>query len=137
VGDKEKAEEAETQTRFSDWQGHRKTRALWLKWKDRYRVKRENRNDNDMKRMHEKNHMYGCGCLRVSIKHQRRNDVIRKTLELTRITDKIWEARRELHGHMMRREGENRMNRIMASEVTGRRSREQLKRRWGAMTSKN
>jgi len=46
-----------------------------------------------------------------------RNEVIRKTLGVACITDKIQEARLRWYGHVMRREDENSMKRIMMAEV--------------------
>src|SRR6218665_504485 len=56
--------------------------------------------------------------LGVSLKDKKRNEVIRKTLGVACITDKIREARlRWYGGHVMRRGDENSMKRIMMSEV--------------------
>src|SRR6218665_1230825 len=60
--------------------------------------------------------------LGVSLKDKKRNEVIRKTLGVACITDKIREARLRWYGggHVMRRGDENSMKRIMMSEVNGR-----------------
>src|SRR6218665_2581426 len=66
----------------------------------------------------------------VSLKDKKRNEVIRKTLGVTCITDKIREARLRWYGHanVMQREDENSMKRIMAAEVNGRRNPRRQKR---------
>ena len=51
-------------------------------------------------------------------KDKRRNKVIRKTLGVANITDKIGDARSRWYAHVMRREDENCMKRIMMAEVT-------------------
>jgi len=61
--------------------------------------------------------------LGVSLKDKKRNEVIRKTLGVACVTDKIREARLRCYGHVMRIEDENSMKRIMTAEVNGRRSR--------------
>ena len=71
--------------------------------------------------------------LGVSLKDKKRNEDIRKTLGVACITDKIREARLRWYGHVMRREDESCMKRIMTAEVTGRRSRGRQKKRWGDM----
>ena len=58
--------------------------------------------------------------LGVSLKDKKRNEVIRKTPGVAFITDKIREARLRWNGHVMRREDENSMKRIMTAEVNGR-----------------
>jgi len=61
--------------------------------------------------------------LGVSLKDKKRNEVIRKTLAVACITDKIRDAILRWYGHVMRREDENSMKRILTAEVNGRRSR--------------
>jgi len=61
--------------------------------------------------------------LRISLKNKKRNEVIRKTLRVACITDKIREARLRWYCYVIRREDENSMKRIMTGEVNGRRSR--------------
>ena len=55
--------------------------------------------------------------LGVSLKDKIRNEVIRKTLRVACITDKIREARLRWYGHVMRIKDENSMKRIMMAEV--------------------
>jgi len=50
---------------------------------------------------------------------KKRNEVIRKTLLVAWTTDKIREARLRWYSHVMRREDENSMKRIMTAEVNG------------------
>src|SRR6218665_2422744 len=69
--------------------------------------------------------------LGVSLKDKKRNEVIRKTLGVAGITYKIREARLRWYGHVMRREDENSMKRIMTAEVNGRCSQGRQKKRWG------
>jgi len=71
--------------------------------------------------------------LGVSLKDKKRNEVIRKTMGKACITDKIREARLRWYGHVMRREDENSMKRIVTEEVNERRSRGQQNKRWGDM----
>src|SRR6218665_726385 len=69
--------------------------------------------------------------LGVSVKDMKRNEVIRKTLwKVACITDKIREARLRRYGHVMRREDENSMKRILTAKVNGHRCRERQKKRW-------
>src|SRR6218665_2507481 len=73
-------------------------------------------------------HMHACKlmhlCMHInesfSLNNKKRNEVIRKTLGLACITDKIREARLRWRGHVMRREDQNSMIRIMTAEVNGR-----------------
>ena len=58
--------------------------------------------------------------LGISLKDKKRNKVIRKSLWVACIADKIREARLRWYGHAMRREDENSMKRIMMAEVNGR-----------------
>jgi len=67
------------------------------------------------------------------MKMKKRNEVIRKTLGVACITDKIREARLRWHGHAMRKEDVNSMKRIMRAEVNGRRSRGRQKKPRGDM----
>src|SRR6218665_2442224 len=60
--------------------------------------------------------------LGISLKDKERNEVIRKTLGVACNTDKIREARLQWYDHVMRREDENSMKRIITAEVNGRRS---------------
>src|SRR6218665_1834310 len=69
--------------------------------------------------------------LGVSLKDKKRNEVIRKMLRVACINEKIREARLRWYCHVMRREDENSMKRIMTAEVNGRHSRGQQKKRWG------
>jgi|SRR6218665_1502843 len=69
--------------------------------------------------------------LGVSLKDKKRNEVIRKTLGVTCITDKIRESRLRWYGRFLRREDENSMKRIMKAEVNGPHSRGRQKKRWG------
>ena len=55
--------------------------------------------------------------LGVSLKDKKRNQVIRKTLWVACVADKIQEARLRWHGHVMRREDENCMKRIMTAKA--------------------
>lgn len=49
-----------------------------------------------------------CGCYyRVSLRHDKINEVIRRTLGVTRITNKIREVRLRWYGLVTRREDEN------------------------------
>src|SRR6218665_2568028 len=66
----------------------------------------------------------------VLLKDKKRNKVIRKTLGVACITDKVREAR---SGQVMRIEDENSMKRIMMVEVHGCCSRGRQKKRWGDM----
>ena len=57
-----------------------------------------------------------------SHKDKKRNEVIRKTLGVACVTDKIREARLRWYGHVMRREDENSLKRITTAVEDDRRS---------------
>ena len=57
--------------------------------------------------------------LGVSLKDKKGNEVIRKTLGVACITDKMQKTRLRWYGHVMRRENQNSMKRIMTAEVNG------------------
>jgi len=56
------------------------------------------------------------GLLGVSLKDKKRNEVIRKTLEVACITDKMREARLRWYGHVVRREDEHFMKELWTAE---------------------
>ena len=66
----------------------------------------------------------------ASLENKKRNEVISETLEVACITDKIRGARLRWYGHVMRREDESCVKRIMTAEVTWRCSREQQQKGW-------
>jgi len=61
----------------------------------------------------------GCIILGVSLDYKKRNEVIRKTLGVACISDKIREVRLIWYGHVMKIGEENSMKRIMTAEVNG------------------
>ena len=71
--------------------------------------------------------------LGVSLRDKKRNEDIRETLGVACITDKVREARMRWYGHVMRKEDDNCIKRIMNAEVYGRRSRGRQKKRWRDM----
>jgi hypothetical protein len=68
--------------------------------------------------------------LGISLRDRNRNEDIRKKLGVACISDKIREARLRWYGHVMRREEDSCLKRIMKAEVYGRRSRGRQKKRW-------
>ena len=71
--------------------------------------------------------------LGVALMDKKRNEVIRKMMGVACISDKIREARLRWYGHVMRREDENSIERIMTAEVNGCRCLGRQKKRWGDM----
>ena len=68
--------------------------------------------------------------LGISLRDRNRNEDIRKKLGVACVSDKIREARLRWYGHVMRREEDSCLKRIMKADVYGRRSRGRQKKRW-------